>query len=246
MSELVRKHDRQVYLAEARHEKPKEIFVRVADRIAAKRGERSEFKMLDVGCATGEFLYYILKRGIVRPPECAGLEVVPELAARAGEMLPGVQMNTGSVLDAHPSLKGQFDLVSMIGVHPIFDEMTTCLGNVISWVRPGGTAIVVGLYNNDPYDVWISYRRADEAAGAPREVGWNNFSKATVDAILKANPRVAQWSYKPFELPFDLPRNATDPVRTWTMTDAEGRRHFTNGLGLLINLEILEIDMNGG
>ncbi len=243
MSELVRKHDQQVYLAEARHEKPKEIFVRVADRIEATRAGRSDFRLLDVGCATGEFLYYALKRGIARPADCAGLEVVPELAARAREMLPGVQVNTGSVLDPHASLAKGFDLVSMIGVHPIFDEMKTCLENVVSWVRPGGTAIVVGLYNNDPYDVWISYRRAGEAPDAPREVGWNNFSKVTVDAILKANPRVSDWSYRPFELPFDLPRNATDPVRTWTMADAGGRRHFTNGLGLLINLEILEIKL---
>lgn len=67
------------------------------------------------------------------------------------------------------------------------------------------------------------------------------FSKASVSRYLEATLGVGKHTFTPFEMPFDLPPNPDDPVRSWTFLDGQNRRLFTNGLSLICNLEILEI-----
>ncbi len=68
------------------------------------------------------------------------------------------------------------------------------------------------------------------------------FSKRSVARFLDRELGAGRASFLPFELPLDLPPHEDDPVRTWTFRDESGRRLLTNGLSLLCNLELLEIE----
>lgn len=239
MVQLQRTHDREIYLAENRYREPKELFKRIADLVENTGVVRPGCRITDVGCAAGEFIYYLRERF----PETSllGVDLLPELLAKARGVLPEVSFQAGSVLDEDVLPAESSDVTLLVGVHSIFDDFRMPFSNLLRWTRPGGVVVVAGLFNPHPVDVWVTYRAADRPADDPRELGWNLVSKASVSRYLDAAVGVGRYEFVPFELPFDLAPNPSDPVRTWTFKDAEGRRLFTNGLSLLCNIEILVV-----
>jgi len=238
-SASVRTHDKAVYLQEDRYERPKEIFKRAVELVREAGCLSAGGVVCDVGCATGEFLYYFSRE--FPSAKCHGLEIVPELLDRAKQRVPGVEFRLGSVLD-RAALPAEFaDVTFLLGVHSIFDDVEPCLGNLLRWTRKGGRLLVFGLFNPFPLDVWVKYRSADHPNPDHREPGWNIVSQASVSTYLDAQLGPGRHRFIPFELPFDLEPTPDDLVRTWTFQDARGRRLFTNGLSLLCPLLFLDI-----
>src|SRR4030042_2539387 len=94
---IERTHDSKVYLKEDRYENPKEIFKLLADMVR-RSGIQSEGAMIcDIGCATGEFIYFFKKQF----PESnyIGIDIVPDLINKACQNVNGVEFKVGSVLD---------------------------------------------------------------------------------------------------------------------------------------------------
>ena len=234
-----RTHDKAIYLKEDRYENPKEMFKVLAARAVASGALKKGSVVADIGCATGEFLYYL--RSCFSDAEYHGYDVVPELLEKAERKVPGVAFHLGSVLDRKALAPASVDVAFLIGVMRIFDEFEPCLDNLLHWARPGGRIYVAGLFNPYPIDVWVKYRLSDDADPNHREPGWNMFSIASVSRYLDSCVGAGRYLFTPFELPFDLDPHAGDPVRTWTFRDSCGRRLFTNGLSLLCHIEILEI-----
>ncbi|HEY8240601.1 MAG TPA: class I SAM-dependent methyltransferase [Kiritimatiellia bacterium] len=234
-----RTHDKALYLAENRYEAPKEYFRVLCDMATAEGHLRPGQRICDIGCAAGEFLHYVSRA--CPGARLEGYDPVPELLEKARQHVPGAQFKAGSVLDRALLKEGSVDTCFLLGVHSIFDEFETCFGNLLAWTRPGGAVYIFGAFNPYPVDVWVKYRLADGHEAEHREPGWNMFSKVSVARFLDRQGMQGRYSFTPFELPFDLLRNATDLVRTWTMRDCEGRRQFVNGLMLLVNLEILVV-----
>jgi SAM-dependent methyltransferase len=240
MSTLVeRTHDKEIYLQENRYRNPKECFKRLADLIRASGLLRPGVVMADFGCATGELLYYLARQ--FPAARLCGFDIVPEFIESACAAVPDTEFKTGSVLEARTVAEQTFDVTLLVGVHSIFDEIETCLSNLIRWTRPGGRVYVFGQFNPNPIDVWVKYRRCDDSRKEHLEPGWNIFSTATVREFLAAQPRVTKFQIHPFEMPFDLPPHPDDPVRTYTMTLESGRRILVNGLMLISHQCFLEI-----
>ena len=168
--------------------------------------------------------------------------MVPELLQQAVIRVPGVEFKSGSVLQSDLCSPHSVDLAFMLGVHSIFDSFEESIGNLIQWTRQGGHIYVFGLFNTHPVDVWVTYRLADDPNRKHREPGWNIFSKASVSMFLDNQIGAGKHRYIPFELPFDLEPNPSDPIRTWTFNDGLGSRRFINGLSLICNMEVLEIN----
>jgi len=239
MTDIYRTHDLEIYLNEDRYEEPKEIFKVVRNLVDQNGGISKGSTVCDIGCATGEFLYYLSREF----PEAnyRGYDIMPDLLDQAREKVHGVEFHVGSVLDESLIPSSSIDIAFLLGVHYIFDDFEPTFANLISWTRPGGRIYIVGLFNPHPIDVWIKYRQVGDPDPNHREPGWNMFSKASVSNYLDTVVRPGNHSYTAFEMPFDLPPNPTDPARTWTFVDDDGRRLLTNGLSLLCNMEILEI-----
>lgn len=234
-----RTHDKAIYLEEDRYENPKEMFKILASRALDSGAFRKGARVADIGCATGEYLYYL--RSLFPDAEYHGYDVVPEFLDKARRKVSGVTFHQGSVLDRGTLAPASMDVTFLIGVMQIFDEFETCISNLLHWTVPSGRVFVVGLFNPYPIDVWVKYRLSRDPDPQHREPGWNMFSMASVSQYLDLCVGAGRYSFTPFEMPFDLPPHTTDPVRTWTFRDGNGRRLFTNGLSLICHIEILEI-----
>lgn len=234
----VHTHD-AFYLKENRYDQPKEIFkVGAAHARAAGRLVEGDV-VADIGCAAGEFLYYLSKN--FPGPKYAGYELLPELAEKARKMVPGVPFHTASVLDPNIIEPASLDVAFMIGVHSYFDD-TLWLENLLRWVKPGGIAYVFGIFNPHPVDVFLKYRFAgtSDAAEGNLRPGWNYVSRRTVSDFIDSRLGPGHHRFIDFEMPFDIAQQ-DDPIRSWTMLDAAGRRWFTNGLCIIQHQSFLEI-----
>lgn len=237
--ETVRQHDR-LYLDEHRYEEPKEIFKFLVQRVEAQHGKPKPGAVIyDVGCAAGEFPYYLEKTW--PQAEIVGYDFLPELVERARQMVPKVRFLTGSVLDPAMAPAASADIVFVVGVLTIFDDFRPSVDNILSWLKPGGVGYVFGIFNPSPIDVIVRSRPANAGADEPWETGWNLFSQASVETYLQQHPLRPRFSFAPFSMPIDLPPNKTDALRSWTVPMGDGQRMLVNGLCIIHHFMALEI-----
>jgi SAM-dependent methyltransferase len=92
-------------------------------------------RLLDVGCATGRFLYRM--RGVGW--RVAGIEIDPAAAAKAQSVTPEIFL--GDPIDA-PFGDGCFDVVTSFHVVEHLPRPLPALSRMIGWLAPGGLLIV--------------------------------------------------------------------------------------------------------
>jgi len=222
-----RTHD-LLYLGENRYDDTKESFKFVLKTALAFSGSIPA-TVLDVGCAAGEFPYYLVR--VLENSVVHGVDVLPELVQKARTLVPNATFSIGSVLDKD-DIDQQYEMVFLVGVHSIFDDINSWLNNLIAWTSPGGTIVIFGLVNPHPVDVFIQ-ARSHGSSPDHREPGWNNFSRATFEEVFDANEEVDGYSFTDFVIPIDLAPHEDDPLRSWTEMHPDGTRYIVNGLGLL-------------
>ena len=106
--------DDDIYLNEDRYENTKEMFKYVASKLEnINLGSGST--VLDVGCATGEFIYYLMKKF----PDCefTGVDVSEQMINRASKKMPEVSYFCEDILKKSNNLhKKKYNVVTCIGV----------------------------------------------------------------------------------------------------------------------------------
>lgn len=228
-----------IYLGEDRYEKPKELHKTLANLIGGA-GHVSGTRVMDVGCATGEFLHYLRERF----PDCAafdGVDVSPAMIAQAKERVPGARFDVVDL--STPNVfadRREYDVVFCSGVLSVFDDVSVPVANLLQLARSGGSVIIATMINQHPIDVVMRYRRTESDEGT-WETGWNCFSRQTIERILRALPYRLDWSWHWFNMPFAIPRRPDDPMRTWTIATEENPFQTVNGAGQLVNSGILHV-----
>ena len=127
--------DDRIYQPELDIDRPKEIFMFIGDRIAA-RGDVTPPRILDVGCASGSFLHYLHGRF----PEAllSGTDISEILIGRAEELIPSGTFFAGSVDAPNALRKKHYDVTCSVGVLCYFDDIERPLRNLVESVRDGG------------------------------------------------------------------------------------------------------------
>ncbi len=222
----------------ARADKPKHMFVCIADQIA-QHGLREAFALLDVGVASGDFLQYALTR--FANLSATGLEYDAKLVDLAKSRVSGARFLHGDANRMTALNDSRFDAVTMTGTHSIFPDFRPSFGECIRVARRGGVVIITGIFNEHPVDAEIHWRYAGEFE-AGWHPGYNLFSKKSVGLYLEQHGRVASFRFEPFTLPFDL-EPQEDPIRSWTELDRDGRRELVNGI-MPLNVQILIITID--
>ena len=232
------------YLDEDRYENPKEVFKFVKGLIdATGLPQRGPLSVLDVGCATGELIYYLK----TQYPQFAflGLDHDQLLLDKAQAM--GFLNDESWVKgDAEAfNLDRKFDIITCMGVLGLFEDVRICLRNLIKHAQPGGTILIQAPINDDPFDVRIQYRENYPENTAWTVNGWNINARQSIAHFLntEAADEVSSFDFLPFEMPIDLEKREEQPVRSWTIKTAEGSRILVNGICLVIKDTVLKIDI---
>ena len=127
----VRDRDK-LYLKEDRKHEPKEYFKFIGSKISEHMDRFDSPRILDIGCATGDFLYYL--SSLYPSATLTGLDVMPELLTRARGEVSNCQFLEANICQRTSLPDEKFDVVFMNGTHSIFNEIHPWLENVLSLV----------------------------------------------------------------------------------------------------------------
>lgn len=190
--------------------------------------------LLDIGCAKGELLY--LLKDECPHVELWGLEKSAELLelARNEPSLKGVTFVEGDASGFQ--LDRRFDVAIMSGVLSIFDEIEPPLEAMLDCLSPGGRGFVFGGFSGDDIDVKVSFRN-NKIGNDYWEGGWNMFSIQTVERAL--GDRVTDFVDVPFHLRRELPRDPSNPVRSYTVPLADGSSMLMTGGNVVRDFHLL-------
>ncbi len=233
-----RLHDDLVYLVENRADEPKEIFKVLRDILAADpvSGEE-QVDMLDVGCATGEFIQYL--RSQFPDWTYFGLDVSEKLIEESRRRLPKVNFTCGSLLDSSCFNDRKFDVITCLGVLSIFDSLEQPLSNLIDGLSDNGTLLVFGMMNEFAVDLLVRCRYSDKP-NQPWQSGFNAFSREYYAHVLRAHDRSLNWSWTRFRMPFAMPRK-DDLLRNWIIRTEQDPFQQMRGTGQLSPQFILQV-----
>ena len=144
--------DEDIYLSENRFEKPKEIFKSICS-IVKNRNFSEQMNICDIGCSTGEFLYYFKTLF----PKCSvtGLDISKSMLQVAKKMIPDGKFLEGNVDSEQLFSKNSFDVVTMAGTLSIFDDPRPSIVNCLSAIKKNGLVIISGIFNPNPVDVTL-------------------------------------------------------------------------------------------
>ncbi|MGE5417652.1 MAG: class I SAM-dependent methyltransferase [Acidobacteriota bacterium] len=189
---------------------------------------------LDVGCAKGEFIYFL--KEIYPNVKYTGLEISEQLLdmARLEPQLSGVEFLQGDARGF--SLERKFDHALMSGVLSIFDDFERPLFNMVNHIKSGGWGYVFGNFNADDIDVIIRYRN-NYIGSSEWESGLNLFSLSTIGKALK--PIACEINIHKFNLSVDLPKEA-NPIKSFTMNTIEKGKIVLNGANIITDFYLIE------
>lgn len=232
--EITRTHD-SLYLSDNRKDSPKEYFKFIGHHILPFMDQFANPKVIDVGCATGEFLWYL--SNVYPHAHITGLDIRKDLLERARIEVTKADFILSDITnkDSLPTMK--YDALFMLGVNMIFDDHRQWLDNVVTLLSPGGRAFIMGLFNPEDIDVLIKARKANEEGAW--EAGWNLISRKTISAYL--NRLAIDHSFIEWNINIDLPRHEQDALRSWTFKDENGKRIVVNGTQVIHHFALLEI-----
>lgn len=228
--------DDSIYLHEDRYENPKELF-RFIGSLIDRKCPAANIDILDVGCATGEFIYYL--RHKYPQSKCVGIDVSEVMIQKARRKLPTETWQCKEVLTTPTPFEKQFDIVLCVGVLQIFDNVEIPIANLVSGLKEKGFLYIAGIFNSNPVDVITRYRTLNNENYSEWQLGWNVFSTQTYDKILHYMKTI-QWEWHDFKMPFAIKKTG-DLMRTWTISTDENPFQLINGASQLINIKVLEI-----
>lgn len=228
-----------VYLGnELDFERPKENFKRLIELIQ-ETGAEKPLALVDVGCAAGAFLFHASRALDLDPRRTVGLDLGERLLGEARRRVPEFRFVHGSIEDPHVLEGEQFDVCTSIGVAAQLDDLEPGLAGLVRLTRPGGTVLVFDTVNDDPVDVVMRYRRADDPDAA-WQPGFNVHSRATYNRLLARLAPAAEVDYIPFQMPFAVPKG-DDPLRAWTIATADNPHQVVVGTRQLLTFSIVRI-----
>ena len=231
-ADKIRKDDQYLYLN--RYENPLKIFKVIAEKIS-KLGSGN---LLDIGAATGEFMFH-LEKSI--PNNLTGLEIDKRLIERANKFIKS-PIKHGSVLNSELFSENQFNIITFLNTHVIFDDLEPVFKNIKRWSSDDASIFVFGAFNPDPADIWIRYKLSDQSDDR-LQYGWNIPSIESVSNLAEKVFGKNSFKWEKFDIDFKLEKDPSDFLRQRTVSDGKNSL-LINGLCQVIYPYILEISRN--
>lgn len=236
MAKIVRTHDR--FYANEPAGLVKQSFMDTIKLIQSENTDLSTQRIVDIGCATGEFPNYLQETF----PSCkvVGIEFLQDLYEIAKKRYPNVTFQIGDICNSNTLEKQSVDIITVMGVISIFDELDIVVSNLCNWVKAGGKIYLHSIFNPFPIDVFVKYRHAASSKNKDLEAGWNIISQETITNLFMGLG-AKSCNFHKFTIQEDILRNEVDPVRSWTEKMEDGSRQIVNGLHLRQPQFIMEV-----
>lgn len=232
MTKILRMHD-SLYLRENRYKKQKD-FAKHIDKVLKKNIKKNKiYKVLDIGCAAGEFLYLLEQK--YKNFELTGIDIRKDLLKKAKKHLTDkVILKRADISKKQPKTNKKFDIIICSGVIGIFDNLDNFSKNLKNLLKKKGMIFIGALINEYDYNIFIKYE--DLKKEKILQSGWNIWSLKKIKRLFKGK-RYKIYRYFPKK---NFNKIQKDPIRSWTI-DVNKKKYFTNATMQIQNKLLIKI-----
>lgn len=215
----------EIYIKRSKYFKPKENFTALI-KLITKDKPKSNFSLLDVGCANGELLFNLQKK--FKNANLTGIDVDQKVLKKAKEFCPkSIVFKKKSAASSNYSTK-KFDYIICCGVLSIFKDGEKILKNLKKNLNKKGTIFIFDSFNKYFFNLDIFAK--DHKEKKIRTFQKNVYSIQFIEKFFKE--RKMKIKLYPFHLKTNLKKNNKNLIYNWTEKVA-GKKIVTSGLGLL-------------
>lgn len=211
----------------------KEIFKQIQRLVSNRLEGRGPLSMLDVGCASGDLIYYLSQK--LPGGSYCGVDLGSELIDNAKQRFPDSGIDFICADAESFDLQKRFDVVTAISVISYFEYPHKVVENLLRHLKPGGMALISGLFNQNDVYVWMKYQKV---GSSEKHGGFNQFPVSEIKKIILDNG--FRCNIHEQVMPFDLEKNFDHPGRSYSV-NMDGVRYNRNDLQLVWNIQIFEI-----
>lgn len=193
--------------------------------------------LIDVGCATGDFLWYMLrsdeKENIYK--EYIGMDNYDMLMDIAKERLPECHFIHGDITQIDDNVDIDADIVLFSGVLYLFQDFEDVFSNLLKLTHKGGRVYVYASFNEHGACVRHNYTLENGDTGCMTE-----FPKSKIESWCNARGITYEWI--PFKIKTKIePKD--DPIRAYTVSLADGTYGEKDGLNIWRSMYLLRMEV---
>ena len=222
---------------------PKFIYRKSYEFILGARKDPVISNWLDVGCANGEFLYFLSSEN--PNIEFLGVDITPEFIAVAKELnvnQQNVEFQIQDIFDTPPEV--QYEVVSCLGTFQIFPNPERLLNTLVDRVAPNGQLIISARFN--PHDVSAVITYKDDSTEAGRNIwrcDFNIHSEYWISEMLSKRSDIKNFYFQYPIMDTQIPKKDNAPhINMWTIDRPDQGFDITNGMKANFNPSFLVIE----
>lgn len=219
------------------------VFRFILDKVEELRPGATNVSWTDVGCANGEFLFYLSNQKLEW--NFTGIDVNERFLKVAASTLEGrknIELVNADILTL--SKPQQSEVVSCTGTFQIFPDPTEILNKLLDLVKPGGLLLIDGCFNK--YDISMAINYLDESKDEASDLwrcDFNHHSEKMIRRILDDRQDISTASFFYPVMDTEIVKKIDAPhINMWTEPRAEGGYNILNGMGLFFNPRFLIIE----
>lgn len=233
------------YTNKTRYEHPKEIFKQIVKKIYLSGIDKNcNYNVVDIGCANGEFLYYLKKN--FPNWNLTGYDFTEEFIA-TGNSFSGLKDVNLKVADLFELKEyNKYDMVFCMGTFQIFKEASKPLDKLIKLCKDNGMLFIEGMFNQYNVDVIVEFcdNSKSELEGIWRS-DFNQHSYYQIKKCLDKRRDIKKYELEELEVNVEIPYNPNNPsTYAWSFRDEEGNNILIDGKKMIRNSTLLTIKKN--
>ena len=225
--------DNKTYLS--KDIKIKEYF-KIIGNTLKKKFKNKNFTLLDAGCASGDFLYYL---NTILNLNGFGIDFSKKLIELAKKKNPEFLFKVKD-LKKNLNLK-KFNVCSCLGTLSAFDDPFKIINKLVKLTTNNGKIIIFDLINEDDVNVKVRYQN-----NFINNTNWlsafNTFSKKKWVTELKKNKSIKKIFFKKFNIQINIVKDKKKPMNTWTV-NLNNKKEIMVGTGQILTYYIIYLDI---